>query len=156
MKASLKKSYTLLHQRCRIQPFHHLLQNTLLRLAFSMPPIGKGMEVDDDMEPFPIHVSLVDTPAAHTLFEGHKWGWYCIDRRAAVSQNHNELSFKKWMDHPKPFLHRHIPTLSPSQTFDNCYSTINIKVYEGGRYSSVGIWIEAGIFNASKREGDGG
>ena len=52
------------------------------------------MEVDDDMEPFPIHVFLVDTTASDTLFEGHTWGWYCIDRRAAVSQNHNEISFK--------------------------------------------------------------
>ena len=37
-----EKSYTLLHKRCRIQPLHHLLQDTLLRLAFSTPPIGKG------------------------------------------------------------------------------------------------------------------
>ena len=91
--------------------------------------IGKGTEVDDDMEPFTIHVSLVDTPASDKLFEGHTWVWYCIDRRAAVSHNHNELSFKKWIDQPKPFLHQHIPTLSPSQMFDNCSSPINIQVY---------------------------
>ena len=110
--------------------------------------IGKGTEVDDDMKPVPIHVSLVDTPASDTLFEGHTWGWYCIDLRAVVSQNHNELSFKKELDPPKPFLHQHIPTLSPSQTFDNCYSTINIQVYEGGRYCSVGIWISTTLLRS--------
>ena len=110
--------------------------------------IGKGMEVDDDMEPVPIHVSLVDTPSADKLFEGHTWGWYCIDLCAMVAQNHNELSFKKWIDQPKPFLHRHIPTLSLSQMFDNCSSPINIKVYEGGRYCSVGIWISTTIFRS--------
>ena len=57
------------------------------------------------MEPNPIHVSLVDTPDSATLFEGHAWGWYFIDHRAAVAQNQNELSFKKCMDPPKPFLH---------------------------------------------------
>ena len=113
MKASLKKSYTLLHQRCRIQPLHHLPQDTLLRLAFSTPPIGKGLEVDDVMEPVHIHVSLVDTPDSDTLFEGHTWGWYCINRHAVVAQNHNEISFKNWLDPPKPFLYQHVPTLYP-------------------------------------------
>ena len=119
-----------------------------MRLAFSTPPIGKGMEVDDDMKPFTIHVSLVDTPASDTLFEGHTWGWYCIDRRAAVSQNHNELSFKKWLNPPKPFLHWHIPTLSPYQMVENCSSPTNIQGYKGGRYCSVGIWISTTIFRS--------
>ena len=30
-----------------------------------------GLEVDDDMEPAPDNVPLVDTPAADTLFEGY-------------------------------------------------------------------------------------
>ena len=106
------------------------------------------MEVDDEMEPFTIHVSLVDTLDADTLFEGHTWGWYCINRRAVVAQIQNGLFFKKWLDPPKPFLHRHIPTLSPSQMVDNCYSPINIQVYEGGRYFSVGIWISTTLFSS--------
>ena len=76
-----------------------------MRLVFSTLPIAKGLEVDYDMEPVPIHVSLVDTLADDTLFEGHTWGWYCIYRWAVVAHNQNELSFKKWLDPPKPFLH---------------------------------------------------
>ena len=75
MKASLTKSLTLLHQRSRIKTPHHLPHDTLLRLAFSTPPIGRGIEIDDDMEPNPMHVSLVDTPASNTMFEGHAWGF---------------------------------------------------------------------------------
>ena len=94
MKAYLTKSSTLLHQRSRIKTLHHLPQDTLLRMAFSTPPIGKGQEVDDGIEPVPVHVSLVDTIAVDIPFEGHTWGWYCINRRTVVAQNHNEPTFK--------------------------------------------------------------
>ena len=106
------------------------------------------MEVDDEMEPFTIHVSLVDTLADDTLFEGHTWRWYCIDCHAVVAHNQNEISFKKWLDPPKPLLHRHIPTLPPSQMVDNCSFPINIQGYEGGRYLSVGIWISTTLFRS--------
>ena len=35
---------------------------------------NQGLEVDDDMEPPPENITLVDTPAADTLFEGQTWG----------------------------------------------------------------------------------
>ena len=38
---------------------------------------------------------------------------------------------------PKPFLHQHIPKLFPSQMVENCFSTINVQVFEGGRYFFV-------------------
>ena len=41
------------------------------------------------MEPAPNNVPLVETPAAETMFEGHKWGWDGIDLRSVVSHNHN-------------------------------------------------------------------
>ena len=52
------------------------------------------MEVDDDMEPAPENVPLVENVAADTLFEGHTWGWDSIDRRSVVAQNQNEPSFQ--------------------------------------------------------------
>ena len=55
---------------------------------------NQGREVDDDMEPAPKNVRLVDTNADNTLFEGQTWGWYGIDCRAVVAQNQNEHSFK--------------------------------------------------------------
>ena len=58
------------------------------------PVMNQGLEVDDDMEPAPKNVLLVDTYVADTLFEGHKWGWDVIDCRAVVAQNQNETSFK--------------------------------------------------------------
>ena len=73
---------------------------------------NKRLEVDDDMESSTKNVPSVETPSADTLFEGQTWGWDGIDRRAVVAQNQNEL------DTLKPFLHRHIPTLSPSQIFE--------------------------------------
>ena len=63
------------------------------------------------MEPVPIHFSLVDTLADDTLFEGHTWGWYCIDHCAVVAQNQNELSLKKLAGSPTAF-----PTLTYSYT----------------------------------------
>ena len=55
---------------------------------------NQGLEVDDDMEPTPENVPLVNTTAADTLFEGHTWGWDGIYRRDVVAQNQNEPSFK--------------------------------------------------------------
>ena len=118
------------------------------RLAFSTPPIDKGLGFYDEMEPNPINVSLVDTPDYDTLFEIHTWGWYCINFRAVVAQNQNEPSFKKWPDPPNPFLHQHIATLSPSQMVDDYSSPINIQGYEGGRYCSVGISISTTLFKS--------
>ena len=46
---------------------------------------NQGLEVDDDIEPAPDNVPLVDTPDSDTLFEGKTWGWYGIDRRAVVA-----------------------------------------------------------------------
>ena len=46
------------------------------------------------MEPAPENVSLVDAPAADTLFEGYTWGWDGIDHRAVVAHNYNYPSFK--------------------------------------------------------------
>ena len=55
---------------------------------------NQGMDFDDDMEPSPRNVPLVDTPADHTLFEGQTWWWDGIDLRYLISQNHNDPSFK--------------------------------------------------------------
>ena len=77
---------------------------------------NQGLEVDDDMEPAPDNVPLVDTPADNTLFEGQTWGWYGIDSCAIVAQNQNEPSFKNgWI--PKSF-----PTSTYSYTvsLSNC------------------------------------
>ena len=52
------------------------------------------LEVDYDMEPAPNNVTLVETPAAETMYDGHKWGWDGIDTRVMVAQNHNYSSFK--------------------------------------------------------------
>ena len=57
---------------------------------------NQGLEVDDEVVPAPDNVPLVNTPVADTLFEGQTWGWYGIDFRAVVSQNHNEPSFKNF------------------------------------------------------------
>ena len=46
------------------------------------------------MEPAPKNVTLVETPGAETMFDGHKWGWGGIDTRVLVAQNHNYSSFK--------------------------------------------------------------
>ena len=46
---------------------------------------NQGLYVDDNLEPAPNNVPLVDTPAADTLFEGHTWGWDGIDRRDVVA-----------------------------------------------------------------------
>ena len=62
------------------------------------------MEVDDDMEPDPNNVLLVDTPSVDTLFEGQKLGWDGIDQRAVVAHNQNELSFKVWSPQSLPTL----------------------------------------------------
>ena len=66
------------------------------------------------MEPSPKNVTLVNTPASETMFEGQTGGWDGIACRAVVAQNQNELSLKKWLDTPKPFLRIHIPTMFPS------------------------------------------
>ena len=55
---------------------------------------NKGLEVDDGTGAAPDNVPLVETNAADTLFERHKWGWDGIDCRAMVAQNQNEPSFK--------------------------------------------------------------
>ena len=52
------------------------------------------MDVDDDMEPAPENINLVDTTASDTLFEGQTLGWDEIDNRAVVAQNQNNPSFK--------------------------------------------------------------
>ena len=54
----------------------------------------------------------------------------------------------KWLDPPKPFLHRHIPIMYPSQMAENIYSPINFHIYEGGRYLSVDIWISNTLFRS--------
>ena len=46
---------------------------------------NQGLEVDDDMEPAPKNVPLVENPAADTLFEGQTWRWDGIDHRAVVA-----------------------------------------------------------------------
>ena len=46
---------------------------------------NQGLEVDDDMEPAPENVPLVDTPTADTLFEGHTWGLDGINLCAVVA-----------------------------------------------------------------------
>ena len=56
--------------------------------------MNQGLEFDDEMEPSPENVPLVDTPTADTLFEGQTWGWDGIDCRAVVAHNQNEPSFK--------------------------------------------------------------
>ena len=52
------------------------------------------LDVDDDMEPAPYNVTLFDTPASDTMFEGQTWGLDGIYCRAVVAQNQNEPSFK--------------------------------------------------------------
>ena len=94
------------------------------------------------MESSTKNVPSVETPSADTLFEGQTWGWDGIDRRAVVAQNQNEL------DTLKPFLHRHIPTISTSQMFDNSSSTINVQGYEEGRYCSIGTWGSTTLFRS--------
>ena len=83
MKASLTEILPLLHHRYKILSLHHLPRGTLMKLVFSMTPIGQkkfylvrnqGMEVDYDMEPAPENVPSVNTPSADILFEGHTWG----------------------------------------------------------------------------------
>ena len=77
LKASLTKSLPLLHQRSIIRPPHHLPQGTLLRLLFpnSSNQVeyialfrNQVLEMDNDMEPSPDNVPLLDTPDAETLF----------------------------------------------------------------------------------------
>ena len=119
MKASLTKSFPLLHQRSRIQMPQHLPQVTLPRLAFSAPPIGKKtlplslirvwmlmMTWNQPPDKFP----LVEPPTDDKLFEGHTRGWDGIDCCAVVAHNQNNTPFKNgWnpqiLSYIKIFLH---------------------------------------------------
>ena len=65
-----------------------------------------------------------------------------------VSQNQNDSSSKNGLMPQKPFLHKHIPTLSPSQIVDNLYYTINFEGCEVGRYCSVEICISTTLFRS--------
>ena len=55
---------------------------------------NQGMKFDDDMEPTPKNVPLVDTPDTDTLFDRYMWGWDGINCRAVAAYNQNEPPFK--------------------------------------------------------------
>ena len=119
------------------------------------------MEFDDDMEPAPDNVHLLDTTDAEILFEGNTWGWYDIDCLAVVVQNQNEPPFKNsWipqsLSHINIFLHflpikwlRIVLLISTSRSMKE--ADISPLTY-GDLLRYLGLWILMYTCSGWKRE----
>ena len=115
--------------------------NTSNRAEYISLVRNQGLEVYDDVEPFPNNLSLVSTTAADTLIERQTWGWDGIDRRTLVAQNHNDPSFKNgWIHQSLYYIVIFLQCIPhTSQMIENRSSPINIQGYEGGRFCSIDI-----------------
>ena len=123
---------------------------------FSTPPIGQKTLTLSGIRGWSLMMTWNNPPImflrfkllllAHCLRDRYGGGMALI----SVLWYHRIIMIlpSKWLVPPKPFLHRHITIMYPSQMAENIYSPINFHIYEGGRYLSVEIWISNTLFRS--------